>query len=112
MNRSNQVFTAHGDTFSYQVRIDPYILRPPTLLSSTTDDISTLTINNLVFMDDFTLISSSKAELEHMFSITEEFYMLNNTSANHQKYVLISNSLFLTTTSTIFSVDFNLEFSL
>ncbi|GBB97268.1 hypothetical protein RclHR1_29530002 [Rhizophagus clarus] len=63
-------------------------------------------------MDDSTLISLSKAGLEHMLSITEEFYMLNNTSANHQKYILISNSLPLTTTSTISSVDFNLQLSL
>ncbi|GBB95023.1 hypothetical protein RclHR1_24620002 [Rhizophagus clarus] len=93
MNRSNRVFTAHGDTLSYQVRIgidqDPYILQAPTLLPITTDDTSNIAINNLVFMDDSTLISSSKARLEYMPSITEEFYALNNTSANHQKYVFI-----------------------
>ncbi|GBC09103.1 hypothetical protein RclHR1_08600001 [Rhizophagus clarus] len=139
MNRLNQVFTAHGDTSSYWVRIsidqgevispllwviyidplltvlkkemmDPYILRSPTLLLTVTMDTSNIAINNLVFMDDSTLISSSKARLEHMFSITEEFYALNNTSANYQKYVLISNSLPLTTTSTIFpGVWFNIK---
>ncbi|GBB86441.1 hypothetical protein RclHR1_12880011 [Rhizophagus clarus] len=62
-------------------------------------------------MDDSTLISSSKAGLEHMLSITEEFYSLNNTSANHQKYVLISNSLPLTTTSAILPVEFHLSLS-
>ncbi|GBB86342.1 hypothetical protein RclHR1_12760010 [Rhizophagus clarus] len=72
---------------------------------------SDILINNLVFMDDSTLISSSKAGLEHMLSITEEFYVLNNTSANHQKYVLISNSLPLTTTSTILPVEFHLSLS-
>ncbi|GBC10798.1 hypothetical protein RclHR1_09910007 [Rhizophagus clarus] len=140
MNRSNRVFTAHGDTPSYQVRIgidqgevifpllwviyidpllsvlkkemlDPYILRSPSLLSTPPDEISTFLINNLVFMDDSTLISSSKAGLEHMLSITEEFYALNNTSANHHKYVLISNSLPLTTTSDVSPVEFNLSLS-
>ncbi|GBC05507.1 hypothetical protein RclHR1_06260013 [Rhizophagus clarus] len=140
MNRSNRIFTAYGDTPSYQVRIgidqgevispllwviyidpllsvlkkemlDPYILRSPSLLLTPPDDNSNLVINNLVFMDDSTLISSSKTGLEHILSITEEFYALNNTSANHHKYVLISNSLPLTTTSNIFPVEFNLSLS-
>ncbi|GBB94895.1 hypothetical protein RclHR1_24350003 [Rhizophagus clarus] len=141
MNRSNWVFTAYGETSSYRVRIgidqgevispllwviyidplltvlktemlDPYILRPPTLSSNITGSISNIFINNLVFMDDSTLISSSKAGLEHMLSITEEFYALNNTSANHQKYVLITNSLPLTTTSTFSPVEFHLSLSM
>ncbi|GBB92778.1 hypothetical protein RclHR1_20540003 [Rhizophagus clarus] len=91
--------------------LDPYILRPPTLSSNMMDSISDICINNLVFMDDSTLVSSSKAGLEHMLSITEEFYALNNTSANHQKYVLITNSLPLTTTSTISPVEFHLSLS-
>ncbi|GBB85357.1 hypothetical protein RclHR1_11900007 [Rhizophagus clarus] len=140
MNRSNQVFTAYGNTSSYRVRIgidqgevispllwviyidplltvlknemlDSYILRPPTLLPNITDPTPDIVINNLVFMDDSTLISSFKARLEHMLSITEEFYALNNTSANHQKYVLISNSLPLTTTSAILPVKFHLSLS-
>ncbi|GBB94471.1 hypothetical protein RclHR1_02360029 [Rhizophagus clarus] len=91
--------------------LDPYILRPPSLPSNMTGYTSDIIINNLIFMDDSTLISSSKAGLEHMLSITEEFYALNNTSANHQKYVLISNSLPLTTTSTILPVEFHLTLS-
>ncbi|GES94401.1 hypothetical protein GLOIN_2v1783661 [Rhizophagus clarus] len=91
--------------------LDPYLLRSPILLLTLTDDTTNVAISNLVFMDDSTLISSSKAGLEHMLSITEEFYTLNNTSANHQKYVLISNSLPLTTTSTVSPVDFNLKLS-
>ncbi|GBB83922.1 hypothetical protein RclHR1_10590004 [Rhizophagus clarus] len=67
--------------------LDPYILQSPTLLPTVPDDASNLAINNLVFMDDSTLISLTKARLEYMLSITEEFYTLNNTSANHQKYV-------------------------
>ncbi|GBC01126.1 hypothetical protein RclHR1_04080004 [Rhizophagus clarus] len=138
MNRSNWVFTTHGDTPSYRVRIgidqgevispllwviyidllltvlkkemlDHYILRPPSLLPTPLDDNSNLVINNLVFMDDSTLVSSSKSGLEHMLSITEEFYVLNNTSANNHKYVLISNSLPLITTSNISPVEFNLS---
>ncbi|GBC01504.1 hypothetical protein RclHR1_04200022 [Rhizophagus clarus] len=113
MNRSNRVFTAHDPllTVLKNEMMDPYVLRSLTLLLTTTDDTLNIAINNLVFMDDSTLISSSKAGLEHMLLIIEEFYMLNNTSANHQKYVLISNSLSLTTTSTIFPVDLNLELS-
>ncbi|GBB86208.1 hypothetical protein RclHR1_12650001 [Rhizophagus clarus] len=140
MNRSNRVFTAHSETSSYRVRIgidqgevispllwviyidplltvlknemlDPYILRSPSLISNDTVSIPDIFINNLVFMDNSTLISSSKAGLEHMLSITEEFYSLNNTSANHQKYVLISNSLPLTTTSAILPVEFRLFLS-
>ncbi|GBB93749.1 hypothetical protein RclHR1_22240004 [Rhizophagus clarus] len=91
--------------------LDPYILRPPSLSSNMTGSTSDIIINNLIFMDDSTLISSSKAGLEHMLSITKEFYVLNNTSANHQKYVLISNSLPLTTTSTISPVEFHLSLS-
>ncbi|GBB90686.1 hypothetical protein RclHR1_17710008 [Rhizophagus clarus] len=140
MNHSNRVFTAYGKTPSYRVRIgidqgevispllwviyidplltvlktemlDPYILRSPTLSSNTMGSTPDIVVNNLVFMDDSTLISSSKAGLEHILSITEEFYALNNTSANHQKYVLISNSLPLTTTSTVLPVEFHLSLS-
>ncbi|GET00060.1 ribonuclease H-like domain-containing protein [Rhizophagus clarus] len=140
MNRSNQVFTAYGDTPSYRVRIsidqgevispllwviyidpllsvlkkemlDPYILQSLTLLPSVPNGAFNIAINNLVFMDDSTLISSTKTRLEYMLTITEEFYALNNTSANHQKYVLISNSLPLITTSTISPVEFNLSLS-
>ncbi|GBB99308.1 hypothetical protein RclHR1_34800001, partial [Rhizophagus clarus] len=91
--------------------LDPYILRSPSLLDTPSDDSSHLYINNLVFIDDSILVSSSKAGLEHMLSITEEFYALNNTSANHHKYVLISNSLPLNTTSHLSPVDFNLSLS-
>jgi hypothetical protein len=42
-------------------------------------------------MDDSTLISSTKSGMVSMLSITEEFYAINKTSANHNKYVLITN---------------------
>ena len=62
--------------------IDPYITER-----------SSYDISSLVFMNDSTLVSSSKKGMEKLLSITEEFYYLNNTAANHSKYVLISNSL-------------------
>ncbi|PKK57985.1 hypothetical protein RhiirC2_797044 [Rhizophagus irregularis] len=65
-----------------------------------------LEINNLVFMDDSTLISSSKEGIEHMLMITEKFYHFNNTSANHNKYVLATNAV--STTQDLSPVDFNL----
>ncbi|GET50337.1 RNA-directed DNA polymerase from mobile element jockey-like [Rhizophagus irregularis DAOM 181602=DAOM 197198] len=128
--RTNHVFTAHGSTPAYRVRIgidqgevispllwviyidplltvlknemkDPYVLSSPSLIDSPNPS-SDLKINNLVFMDDSTLISSLKAGMELMLSITEEFYQINNTSANHNKYVLITNSLLLTSNSALF----------
>ena len=47
-----------------------------------------LPVSSLVFMDDSTLVASSKEGLESLLSITEEFYAINNTAANHAKYVL------------------------
>ncbi|CAB4423755.1 unnamed protein product [Rhizophagus irregularis] len=88
---------------------DPYCLTPPLALAALTDDsppFDDLHINNLVFMDDSTLISSSKAGMEHMLSITEEFYRLNNTSANHSKYVLATNAI--SATQDLSPVVFNL----
>ncbi|PKY34008.1 hypothetical protein RhiirB3_453368, partial [Rhizophagus irregularis] len=141
MKRSNRVFTAHGITPSYRVRIgidqgevislllwviytdslltvlknemmDPYTLHAPSLsnpLAETSSD--GLRINNLVFMDDSTLISSSKSGMESMLSITEEFYQINNTSANHNKYVLITNSLPPTSAPSPSPVVFDLQLS-
>jgi len=75
--------------------IDPYIVER-----------SSYDISSLVFMDDSTLVSSSKKGIEKLLSITEEFYYLNNTAANHSKYVLISNSLM-----NINPITFNLDTS-
>ncbi|GBC39586.1 RNA-directed DNA polymerase from mobile element jockey-like [Rhizophagus irregularis DAOM 181602=DAOM 197198] len=141
MKCSNRVFTAHGTTPSYRVRIgidqgevispllwviyidplltvlknemmDPYILHAPSLSNPLTEISSDgLRINNLVFMDDSTLISSSKSGMESMLSITEEFYHINNTSANHNKYVLITNSLPPTSVSSPSPVVFDLQLS-
>ncbi|GET57954.1 RNA-directed DNA polymerase from mobile element jockey-like [Rhizophagus irregularis DAOM 181602=DAOM 197198] len=137
--RINSVFTAHGSTPAYRVRIgidqgevispllwviyidplltvlknemmDPYVLSTPSLIDSPNPSFD-LKINNLVFMDDSTLISSSKVGMEFMLSITEEFYQINNTSANYSKYVLITNSLPLTSNSTLSPITFNLGLS-
>ncbi|CAB4417103.1 unnamed protein product [Rhizophagus irregularis] len=89
---------------------DPYALSAPSL-SASQSSILDLRINNLVFMDDSTLISSTKSGMESMLSITEEFYAINNTSANHNKYVLITNSLPLTSTSIPLPITFNLKLS-
>ncbi|GET52421.1 hypothetical protein RIR_jg16728.t1 [Rhizophagus irregularis DAOM 181602=DAOM 197198] len=59
--------------------IDPYVLFTPSL-TVFQDSSPDLRINNLVFIDDFTLVSSSKASMESMLSITEEYYQINNTS--------------------------------
>ncbi|GBC47762.2 RNA-directed DNA polymerase from mobile element jockey-like isoform X1 [Rhizophagus irregularis DAOM 181602=DAOM 197198] len=141
MQRSNRVFTAHGITPSYRVRIgidqgevispllwviyidplltvlknemmDPYTLCAPSLFNSLAETSSDeLRINNLVFMDDSTLISSSKSGMELMLSITEEFYQINNTSANHNKYVLITNTLPPTSAPSPSPVVFDLQLS-
>ncbi|GET50587.1 reverse transcriptase family protein [Rhizophagus irregularis DAOM 181602=DAOM 197198] len=92
--------------------MDPYILHAPSLsnpLAETSPD--GLRMNNLVFMDDSTLISSSKSGMESMLSITEEFYQINNTSANHNKYVLITNSLPPTSAPSPSPVVFDLQLS-
>ena len=50
------------------------MLQAPSLLNpSASDSSDNLKINNLVFMDDSTLISSTKSGMESMLSITEEF---------------------------------------
>ncbi|EXX73992.1 hypothetical protein EMWEY_00041610 [Rhizophagus irregularis DAOM 181602=DAOM 197198] len=129
MKRTNSVFTAYGSTPAYRVRIgidqgevispllwviyidplltvlknemmDPYVLSAPSLIASQGFS-PDLRVNNLVFMDDSTLVFSSKAGMESMLSITEEFYQINNTSTNHNKYVLITNSLPLSSNSTL-----------
>src|SRR5205823_7351935 len=73
----------------------PFFLRSSVLDSvyprSFKDD--SLNFSQLTFMDDSTLISSSKEGLTSLLSITEEFYELNNTTANHAKYVLLSSEL-------------------
>src|SRR6266536_2062996 len=73
----------------------PYIYKSTTLSSVYPQKIeeSSFEFTNLTFMDDSTLIAGSKEGLESLLAVTEEFYYLNNTSANHSKYVLIYTDL-------------------
>lgn len=67
-------------------------------------------INNLVFIDDSTLISSTKNGMEHMLTITEESYQFNNTAINHKKYVLLTNTMSCNTSVLLF-ISFQLKLS-
>ncbi|GBC41916.2 reverse transcriptase family protein [Rhizophagus irregularis DAOM 181602=DAOM 197198] len=51
-----------------------------------------LPVSHLTFMDDSTLVASSKSGIEDRLSITAEFYTLNNVHANSAKYVLLFSS--------------------
>ncbi|PKB93847.1 hypothetical protein RhiirA5_440165 [Rhizophagus irregularis] len=51
-----------------------------------------LPVSHLTFLDDSTLIASSKSGIEDQLSITAEFYTLNNVQANSAKYVLLFSS--------------------
>ncbi|GET52028.1 RNA-directed DNA polymerase from mobile element jockey-like [Rhizophagus irregularis DAOM 181602=DAOM 197198] len=53
-----------------------------------------LPVSHITFMDDSTLIASSKRGIEDRLSITAEFYTLNNTQANSAKYILLSSEQF------------------
>uniref|UniRef100_U9V505 Uncharacterized protein n=1 Tax=Rhizophagus irregularis (strain DAOM 181602 / DAOM 197198 / MUCL 43194) TaxID=747089 RepID=U9V505_RHIID len=61
-------------------------------------------------MDDSTLIFSMKQGIEYMLSITEEFYYINNTSANYKKYVLATNAI--STVQDLAAITFDLTTSL
>ncbi|GBC29356.2 RNA-directed DNA polymerase from mobile element jockey-like [Rhizophagus irregularis DAOM 181602=DAOM 197198] len=73
---------------------DPFILKSSALLNYSPLEFEqhSLPISHLTFMDDSTLISSSKSGIEDRLSITAEFYTLNNVQANSAKYVLLSSS--------------------
>ncbi|CAB4416159.1 unnamed protein product [Rhizophagus irregularis] len=51
-----------------------------------------LPVSHLTFMDNSTLIASSKSGIKDRLFITAEFYTLNNVQANSAKYVLLSSS--------------------
>ncbi|GBC19763.2 reverse transcriptase family protein [Rhizophagus irregularis DAOM 181602=DAOM 197198] len=73
---------------------DPFILKSSALLTYSPLEFEqhSLPISHLTFMDDSTLIASSKSGIEDCLSITAEFYTLNNVQANSAKYVLLSSS--------------------
>src|SRR3989337_4486394 len=72
---------------------DPFVLKSSALLnySPLSFEQHLLPVSHLTFMDDSTLIASSKAGIEDRLSITAEFYILNNVQANSAKYVLLSS---------------------
>ncbi|CAB4413040.1 unnamed protein product [Rhizophagus irregularis] len=73
---------------------DPFILKSSALLDYSPLEFEqhSLPVSHLTFMDDSTLIASSKSGIEDRLSITAEFYTLNNVQANSAKYVLLSSS--------------------
>ncbi|GBC38576.1 reverse transcriptase family protein [Rhizophagus irregularis DAOM 181602=DAOM 197198] len=73
---------------------DPFILKSSAFLDYSPLEFEqhSLPISHLTFMDDSTLIASSKSGIEDRLSITAEFYTLNNVQANSAKYVLLSSS--------------------
>ncbi|PKB92251.1 hypothetical protein RhiirA5_445401, partial [Rhizophagus irregularis] len=73
---------------------DPFILKSSALLNYSPLEFEqhSLPVSHLTFMDDSTLIASSKSGIEDRLSITAEFYTLNNVQANSVKYVLLSSS--------------------
>ncbi|GET62843.1 hypothetical protein GLOIN_2v1790829 [Rhizophagus irregularis DAOM 181602=DAOM 197198] len=106
--RNNKIITHHGDTSGYRVRIDPllttlnreacdpFILKSSALLdySPIEYEQQNLPVSHITFMDDSTLIASSKRGIEDCLSITAEFYTLNITQANSAKYILLSSEQF------------------
>ncbi|CAB4434466.1 unnamed protein product [Rhizophagus irregularis] len=84
--RNNKIITCHGDTPSYRVRVALLDYSPVEF------EQHSLPVSHLTFMDDSTLIASSKSGIEDRLSITAEFYTLNNVQANSAKYVLLSSS--------------------
>ena len=72
---------------------DPFYLKSSAILnySPVSHESYSLPISHLTFMDDSTLIASSKSGIEERLSIAAEFYALNNIQANSAKYVLLSS---------------------
>ncbi|GET63421.1 hypothetical protein RIR_jg28669.t2 [Rhizophagus irregularis DAOM 181602=DAOM 197198] len=75
---------------------DPFTLKSSALLdySPLEYEQHNLPVSHITFMDDSTLIASSKQGIEDRLSITAEFYTLNNTQANSAKYILLSSEQF------------------
>ncbi|GET52544.1 RNA-directed DNA polymerase from mobile element jockey-like [Rhizophagus irregularis DAOM 181602=DAOM 197198] len=75
---------------------DPFILKSSAILDYSPIEYKqhNLPISHITFMDDSTLIASSKQGIEDRLSITAKFYTLNNTQANSAKYILLSSEQF------------------
>ncbi|GET60067.1 ribonuclease H-like domain-containing protein [Rhizophagus irregularis DAOM 181602=DAOM 197198] len=76
-----------------QEACDPFILKSSVLLDYSPIEYEqhNLPVSHITFMDDSTLIASSKRGIEDRLSITAEFYTLNNTQANSAKYIFLSS---------------------
>ncbi|EXX72775.1 hypothetical protein GLOIN_2v1790829 [Rhizophagus irregularis DAOM 181602=DAOM 197198] len=75
---------------------DPFILKSSALMDYSLIEYEqyNLPVSHITFMDDSTLIASSKRGIKDRLSITAEFYTLNNTQANSAKYILLSSEQF------------------
>ncbi|GET65130.1 hypothetical protein RIR_jg21278.t1 [Rhizophagus irregularis DAOM 181602=DAOM 197198] len=75
---------------------DPFILKSSALLDYSPIEYEqhNFPVSHITFMDDSTLIASSKRGIEDRLFITAEFYTLNNTQANSAKYILLSSEQF------------------
>ncbi|GET56023.1 RNA-directed DNA polymerase from mobile element jockey-like [Rhizophagus irregularis DAOM 181602=DAOM 197198] len=75
---------------------DPFLLKFSALLDYSPIEYEqhNFPVSHITFMDDSTLIASSKRGIEDHLSITAEFYTLNNTQANSAKYILLSSEQF------------------
>ncbi|GET52559.1 RNA-directed DNA polymerase from mobile element jockey-like [Rhizophagus irregularis DAOM 181602=DAOM 197198] len=96
--RNNKIITHHDPLLTTLNReaCDPFILKSSALLDYSPIEYKqhNLPVSHITFMDDSTLIASSKRGIEDRLSITAEFYTLNNTQANSAKYILLSSDQF------------------
>ncbi|GET62840.1 hypothetical protein GLOIN_2v1770668 [Rhizophagus irregularis DAOM 181602=DAOM 197198] len=96
--RNNKIITHHDPLLTTLNReaCDPFILKSSALLdySPIEYEQQNLPVSHITFMDDSTLIASSKRGIEDCLSITAEFYTLNITQANSAKYILLSSEQF------------------
>ncbi|EXX65475.1 hypothetical protein RirG_132910 [Rhizophagus irregularis DAOM 197198w] len=85
-----------ADNQMLQGASDPFILKSSVLLDYSPIEYEqhNLPVSHITFMDDSTLIASSKRGIEDRLSITAEFYTLNNIQANSAKYILLSSEQF------------------
>jgi hypothetical protein len=57
----------------------------------------------LIFMDDSTLTTAFKKELDHLLSIESEFFLFNNIKINYKKFILATNHNFTSLNNQVIS---------